>query len=429
MDNLHKVKNIFISDGSSLASNNAAITATTSGKVGVYGSDWTALNPAGGDTITTQPSIYIVEGKTNTDGDFFVKKSSKIDGSNVINYSAESYAPAKREVWSIGYNRKTATGTIELVDLTNYTFSILFNNDKHLFSERPSFLKINFTSPTSATKLGIATTVASSINNSSFNKLVTAIVVGNGTGVYGVTSATEYGVEITAKDINQMFTTTYTPNKVYFKVSVDDASGFGTTTTCTQIQAFNYGNGTYDQVYSIENYNYQYEGVLNRRLFPIPQLDYSSSSALTLSAAITPVATGTSGQDTVTFDLTIAAILTAGEKVEIDGVNYEIKYIRGTGTGVGSANAVVLTTPLTTSPSGAECKVRYKYDIINIEFNDSINTPTGVVAVANKSVMIAVPAIDAGDAYTGLSNAGTNLKAILDGWMTTTPRAFANISI
>jgi len=123
MDNLHKVKNIFISDGSSLASKNAAITATTSGKVGVYGSDWTALNPAGGDTITTQPSIYIVEGKTNTDGDFFVKKSSKIDGSNVINYSAESYAPAKREVWSIGYNRKTATGTIELVDLTNYTFS------------------------------------------------------------------------------------------------------------------------------------------------------------------------------------------------------------------------------------------------------------------------------------------------------------------
>lgn len=161
----------------------------------------------------------------------------------------------------------------------------------------------------------------------------------------------------------------------------------------------------------------------------IPALDYSSTSTLVLSAAITPVATGTSGQDQVTFDLTIASILRAGEKVEIHGVNYEIKYIKGDGTGVGAANAVVLTTVLTTSPAGNACKVRYKYDTITIEYNDSINTPTGVTAVANKSVVIAVPAIDTGDAYSGLSLAGTDLKAILDGWMTTTPRAFANISI
>ena len=74
-------------------------------------------------------------------------------------------------------------------------------------------------------------------------------------------------------------------------------------------------------------------------------------------------------------------------------------------------------------------KVRYKYDTIAIEFNDAINTPTGVVAVANKSVVISVPAINAAGAYNSLSTAGTNLKAVLDGWMTTTPRAFANISI
>lgn len=117
------------------------------------------------------------------------------------------------------------------------------------------------------------------------------------------------------------------------------------------------------------------------------------------------------------------------KKVEIHGVNYEIKYIKGDGTGVGAANAVVLTTVLTTSPASNACKVRYKYDTITIEYNDSINTPTGVTAVANKSVVIAVPAIDTGDAYSGLSLAGTDLKAILDGWMTTTPRAFANISI
>jgi hypothetical protein len=422
MNNLNRVQNIFISDGTACPANNAAITSVASGDVGVYGSDWTALNPAGADTISTQPSIFIVEGKTNSDGNFYLKKSTKIDGSSVISYKGISYAPSVPEVWAIGYNRKTATGTIEVNDSTNYEYVIRFKNDKLLYSERPEVLHVNFTSSSSATQLSIATQIANSINNGAYKSELSAIVVGDGTGVYGVTGASKFGVEITAKEIEQYLSLTYTLNQVYFSVFVNDASGFGTTTTCTQIQGFDPGSGTYNQIYSLENKCLGKEGVVNRRLWPIPVNDYSTTSSYQLSAAIVPTVTGTSGEDKVTFSATVAAILRAGEKVELDGVNYTIKYFI-------SSTVAVLTSVLTTSPAAAAAKVRYKYDIITIEYNDAINGPTGVVAVSNKIVTIAVPAIDAGDAYSGLSLAGTDLKAILDTWMASTPRAFANISI
>lgn len=423
MNNLNRVQSIFISDGTALPTNNATISSVTPGIVGVYGTDMTALNPAGADTITDQPAIYIVEGKTDSSGVNYVKRSSKIDGASVISYQADSYSPAKREVWALGYSRSAATGTIEVNPDTTYNYTIRFKNDKFIYSERPEVLNVSFTSSTTATQLSIATQVASSINNSSFKKNIIAVVVGDGTGVYGLTSASNYGVEITSKDVEQFISTTYTLNQVYFAVFVNDATGFGTTTTCTQIQAFAYGSGTYNQIYSLENKCFGTEGVMNRRQWPIPVLDYSSTSALVLSASITPTVAGTAGEDKVTFSATVAAILRAGEKVELGGINYEIKYFIST-------TVAVLTSVITGSTMTASAaKVRYKYDTITIEFNDAINTPTGVVAVANKSVVISVPAINAAGAYNSLSTAGTNLKVLLDTWMLSTPRSLANISI
>lgn len=430
MNNLHRVQNVFISNGSALPANNSAITALSVGQVGIYGHDMTALNPAGGDTITTQPYIYVVEKKTDSTGTDYVKRSMKIPGTGITSFTAESYAPSVRQVWSIGFNRATATGSIEVNSSTNYNYVIRFKNDKWLYSERPEVLNVTFTSATAATQLSIATQIADGINNSSFNKYVVAIVVGNGTGVYGVTGATAFGVEITAKPVDQMLATTYSLNQVYFSVHVNDATGFESTTPCVQIVGFDYGSGTYNQVYVMENKAFGDEGVTNRRQWPIPVLDYSSTSALINSSNITPVATGTSGEDQVTFNLTIAAIIRPGEEVEIDGVNYKVKYIKGDGTGVGAANAVVLTSVLLTSSAASAVKVRYKYDLITIEFNDTVVTPgANIVAVAQKSVAIAVPAINAGGAYTSLSSAGTDLVAVLNGWMATTPLAPAAISI
>jgi hypothetical protein len=419
MNNIHRVQNTFISAdaGTAMPADNSAISAITPGMIGIYGTDMLALNPAGVDTITTQPAIYIVEGKSE-----YVKRSMKIAGTAVTSYKAESYAPAQRNVWSIGYNRKTTTGSIEVNNDTNYNFTIRFKNDKWLYSQRPELLNVNFQSPASATQLGLATTIASTINNSSWKAEVVAIVVGNGTGVYGVTGATAFGVEITAKDVDQFYNTTYTPNQVYFSVQVNDASGFGTTTTCSLIQAMAYGSGTYNQVYTIENKDLAYEGAINRRMWPIPVFEYASSSAYISSVAITPTVTGTSGEDTVTFSATVAAIIRPGEKVTLGGVGYEVKYFI-------SSTVAVLTSPLVAGLSGAAALVRLKYDLITIEFNDSVTTPTGVVATANKSVLIAVPAIAAGGAYNSLSAVGQDAKDILDAWMASTPGAFANISI
>ena len=423
MNNLHRVQNIFISDGSALPANNAASTVVVDGQIGIYGNDWTALNPAGGDTITTQPSIYIVQGKTGTDGDFILKKSMKIDGTAVTSYKAESYAAAKREVWAIGYSRKTSTGTIEVNNDTDYNYTIRFKNDKWLYSERPEVLNVHFQSAVAATQLSVATTIASTINTSAYKNLIIAVVVGDGTGVYGLTAAANYGVEITAKDVNQNLSTTYTPNNVYFSVFVNDASGFGTTTTCTQIQAFTYGNGTYNQVYMMENKDLQYEGVINRRQWPIPVLDYSATSALINSLAVTETVTGTISEDKVTFsNATVATKIFAGDKVTFNGVQYEIKYFIST-------TVAILTSVLLASQAATAVTVKGKYDLITIEFSDRINTPTGVSATANKSVVIAVPSMQSGVIYSTSSLAGIDVKAILDGWMTTTPGAFANITL
>ena len=417
-NNLHRVQNIFIADGTALPVNDAATTAVTVGKIGIYGGDMKALNPSGADTITTQPYIYIVEGKA----DGTLKRSMKIDGANVINYTAKKYEPAKRKVSYIGYSRLAATGLIEVNPLTEYQFSIVFKNDKWLYSERPEVLRVSFVTSATPSQLTIANQITAAINNSAYKSQITAVTVGDGTGAYGLTGATNYGVEIWALDVNQNASTTYTPNQVYFTVHVNDNIGFGTTTTTGNVQQFTYGSGTYNEVFTIENYDYQYEGVLNKRLWPIPVLDYSSNAALITSSSVGVTSNGTTGQDTVTFSGSVAGILTGGDKVSIDGILYEIKYMI-------SNTVAVLTTPLLTTNATGVVLVRVKYDMINIEFNDAINTPTGVVAVANKSIVIAVPAIAAGGAYTSNSQSGVDVKAILDAWMLSTPRAFGSITI
>ena len=429
MNNLHRVQNVFIGDGSAFPANDAALTSLTAGKVGVYGRDWLALNPNGADTVTTQPGIFIVESKTDSDGVGYVKKSNKITGPSVISVVGKSYAPARPEVWAIGHNRSTNAGTIEVNNSTVYSFSIRFKNDKQNYSVRPEKLSITFTSAAAATQLSIATQIAAAINASAYRSEVIAIVTGDGTGVYGVTGATDYGVEITAREVNQYLSLTYTLNQVYFSVHVDDSTGFETTTTCTQIQSFDPGNGTYNQVYAMENKAFQTEGVVNKTMWPIPVLDYSASATLINSAVLGINQTGTTGEDQVTFASSIAAIIRPGEKVEIDGVNYTVKYIKGDGTGVGAANAVVLTSVLTTTTAATDAtKIRVKYDLTTIEFNDTVNTAVGF-AVSNKSVVIATPALDSGDAYNGISAASQDVIDVINGWMATTPLAPAAISI
>lgn len=412
---IHKVTNMFVGNGTALET---SVSTLTPGKLGLFGNDNTVL--AALETISTLGKDSIFFSETYADGSN--KKSMRIRGTSVIGAKSEDYAPAAREVWALGYNRKTATGTIEVNPSADYTFSILFKNDKTFYSVRPEAFRQTITSSASATQLTIATQVAAAINNGAFKSQIVAVVVANGTGVYGLTGATNYGVEITAKDINQFTSSTYRENRVYFSVHVDDSTGFGGTTTCTQISANSQGEGTYKWVYNYEKYLYQYEGLQNLRMWPAQTQSLNASSTGALSAAIVPTVSGTISEDVVTFSASVAAILRVGELVELGGVMYEIKYFV-------SSTVAVLTTVLSAGLVAAAAKLKMFYDIITIEFNDtSFTTGPDTVSLARKAIYICTPAINATQAYTADSTEKAALIASLNPWLASTPAAPAALA-
>lgn len=391
----------------------------------------TALNPAGGDTITTQPNIYVV----NKNADGTLKRSFEVKGTNVISYEANTYTPAGREVWAIGYNRKTAAGSIAVNNDTLYKASIRFKNDKTFYSVRPEYFSISFQSSASATQSNIADQIVSIINNSAYgtgvNKQILAVKVGNGTGAYGLTGATAFGVEIWGLDIaNQFLNTTYKENYVYFSVQVDDTTGFAAGTTCTQINAVSFGTGTYYQAYNMENFAYGYEGVRNRRMWPIPTLAYLANSAGVASGTLAAfTASVTTGSDVVTFSAAAATQLPVGSKITIDAVSYEIKYYLNSG---GGNTIAVLTTVATTTNAAANVTAKVWYDVVNIRVRDKVVSDGAVVTnEAEKDIFIFTPAIVAAATSTTAapSAEGQDIMDILNGWMTTTPLAPANIAL
>jgi len=407
---IHKVTNTFVGNGTALET---TVNTLTPGKLGVFGQDQNILASA---YLAGGAAESITLSETFADGSF--KKSMSINGANVTSARGKRYSPATRETWAIGYNRKTASGLINVVNSTDYTFNIRFKNDKSLYSERPEVLRGSFLSSASATQLTIATQIAAVINNGGYKTLVKALIVGNGTGIQGLTGATAYGVEITALDINQFRSSTYKENRVYFSVHVEDATGFGASTTCDQIQANSYGEGTYNYIYNKENFDYQYEGLSNRRLWPAQSVSFNVSNTGYLTAAITPTVTGVVGEDTVTFSATVAAIIRVGELVELNGNMYEVKYFI-------SSTVAVLTTAVPAIAGGSAVKLKYFYSLLILEFADnSFTSGADLISMARKSVYIATPAIDAGAAYTAISagsTEGASLLSKLNTWLAATP--------
>ena len=421
--NTHKVTEIFIGDGSALPAGASTIAPASVNSLGIYGGDMTALTA--GDTITNNGSIFLVNKLANGD----LKKSMEIKGTGVTGYKGISYAPAAREVWSIGYNRLTAVGDITANIDTDYTAAIRFKNDKIFYSERPEVLSINFRSSGTATNDSIADQIVSAINNSGFgsgpNPEVVAVKVGDGLGAFGLTGATAFGVEITGLNIKQFQNTSYQANYVYFSVSVDDSTGFDTTTTCDQIQAFTIGSGTYNATYNKENFYFQYEGVLNRVKHPIPTLDYLTNKNGVVSGTIAAFTSATvTGEDTVTFSAASNVQLPAGSLVTLDGVAYEIKYY------ISATVAVITAVATTTNLAGLVTATAF-YDNYVIEFTDVTTTPgANVGQFAKKVIVIAVPAIDAGATImTTVSTEGAAVEAILNPYLASTPGAFAAITL
>ena len=430
--NTHRVTQIFIGNGtSSLPANNTVISAAAVPGLGIFGSDMQALDPAGNDTISTAGGSVIQLFSKLANGD--LKKSMRIAGVNVTGYRGQSYTAPTRKVHAIGYNRATSSGSIVVNNDTDYKASIRFTNDKTMYSVRPEVLSINFHSAVSASQSNIADQIVSAINGSAFGastkKQIIAVKVGDGTGVYGLTGATNFGVEIWGLDIAQS-SNQYLFNQVNFQVFVDDNIGFGSTSSA-QIQGADPGVGNYYQIFNEENKDLQYEGVLNRKLWPVPVQSYLASSSYIFSGAIVPTATVVQNDDKVVFSATVDTATTnilAGDKITLAGVQYEVKYTVG---GAGAVTTAYLTTAYAgASASGVAITKGFQYDVYNIEFTDLIISPgANAGQFAKKVILIATPAINAGGATNSLSTEGTQIKAILNAWMASTPLAPANLAL
>lgn len=442
---IHKVSEIFIAGTASLDVATTALPSLTT-NTGIVGPDMLQISLSA-STIALAPTIFLVDKLAN--GDF--KRSNPIVGTHVTGFKAESYKPARRCVGYIGYHRGSianqttdgvalaAGGTITVSNSTEYQFSLRFKNDKSFYSERPEILSGVFTSAAAATQLTIATQIAAVINGSSFGaskagvKEVSAVVIGDGTAAYGLTGATNYGVEITGAIINQFQNTQYGEEIVNFSVHVNDASGFGSGSTAGLIQLPLPGTGTYNQVYNMENKFFGTEGVLNRRLWPIPVLDYLTASAGFLSGAFTQTAATTIGYDLVTFSATTVLTtganqqLFSGSYVSLDAVIYEVKYI------VSTSVCILTAAQTSTNATGAVIGKAF-YDIVNINVEDKTSQDgSGIGQNSKKNFFIAVPANVPGATGTTpmsvKSAAGVDIQAALNAWMATTPLAPAAIAI
>jgi len=448
---MHKVTNLFVGNGSALPANNAAPTPANVTRLGIFGSDMQALNPAGGDTVSTAggDALTFFQKISSTE----LKKSMVLKGGSVTAAKAKHYVPNRRQVSYIGFRRAAvvdgvttaAGGSIEVNNSTEYNFSIRFKWDKTFYSERPEVLNLTFTSAAAATQSNIADQIVSAINTSAFGsqpsgvKCIKAVKVGNGTvstapsNQHGLTAATDFGVEIWGLDVNQFTNSTYKPTYVKFSVHVNDASGFGTTTTAGEIQSPSLGIGTYAQVSNLENELAQFDGINNRRLWPAQTVTLSSSSTPVDSGNVAAAATSATGNVTavaVGDDYIAVATSTAGirpgELISVNGVNYEVMYVMSTTV------LRLVDTATAVYAGGAVLKVRYLYNIINIEFADkSFTAGPDVTSEARKSIVIATPAIDAAaaDPFDRTNDAADcsaeaiDLLDVLNAWLATTPLA------
>lgn len=422
MSGLHRVQNIVIGAGGALPAGNidANITNIPSPKLAVIGEDNQTL--AAGDTVSDTSSIKLVQAKSDSS----LKITQKIPGRSITSYKGETYAAGSRTVVAIGYNRKTAAGLIEVNTSTWYKFNLLFKNDKNLYSERPYRRSFQFLTGASDTQDVVAARIALAINNDAANggpTKATAIIVGNGTTtstvslngvsytVFGGTNATVWGVEITGAILTQ-FNTVYKEERVYFEAFIDPTSGFGSTSTKSVINAMTYGQGTYLDIYNKENFDFGYEGVLNRVKWPIPTLTYTASSTL-ISTTIVPTAGITSGEDKMTFSATVAAMLAPGDQILLDAdlIPYEIKYF------ISSTVAIVVSVAPQTD-AAVVVKKKVGYDQIVIEFNQpNVSQGADIVTSGRGSVIIASPAGITGSAYTVNSVEVDDLLSVLNPYM------------
>lgn len=391
----HRVQTILIGDGSAIPAA-GAITTMAAGDIAMVGLNG-AITDASPTVAEAGDKVFIFQ--KNTDGS--LKRTAAIPFKNATKFNKQSFLDATPCVKAIGYQRgfythattttTAAAGAIVVANSTLYEFTINFKNDKQNYSERTNSFRLSFTSAAAATQATIATQIAALINgNKAIASQVSAVVVGDGTGALGLTGGTgARGIEITGKSQAQ-FPTSYKENIVEFDVFLDATSGFSTTPV-VKISEATPGTGGLIQVSNIERFNFGYDGVLNRTLFPFPNLASAVATSLT-STAITPDANATgitAGEDTLTLDVSGAGVITPGSTIIVDPAGtpetFIVKYLIST-------TKVVTMSVATLTNQSKEINKGLGYDLINIEFsNPTFNDGPGMINDNLQSVIIACP--------------------------------------
>lgn len=328
-------------------------------------------SPTYAEAIAEGPSISIGQGITSN----YPKLSHPIQLRAVTGAMLSLFAPTARQTTIIGYNRQTAVaaGNIEpnasTTDTKEYVVKITFKGDKENYSHRAEYRTFTYVAPASGTQRQIAIGLANKINQDPA-ALVTAIVVGDGTGqtlststtpyIVGDTAATNYGIEITSA--SPVAWSSYNkPFMNFFSVALGD--GFTSATELTTVQQHVQGNGTYNHVRELEYNEQGFLGVSNRIKFPFPSpTSYVANPAATL--ALVPTATVVQDNDAVTFSASMAAILLPGDVITINGEVCEIKYFIST-------TVAALTAPIVqTGAAGLAVVRRVGYNLLAIEHSD-----------------------------------------------------------
>jgi len=211
--------------GKDVAVNATTATAAnaTDGAIVPFTEDWAELLTS--DTIATAPIIYLLQKVVNSsDAKIGSIISLPIHGLYLRGLKGESFRPGQEQITYIGLTPSATTiaagtGDVTATEGEEYSINILNAEEKQKF-QVPS--RYYYKLPVGGTKLSLLTEFARQINADEAS-VVTARVIGNGTGTDGLTAPTAYGLQLKGTDV-----------KYFYSVGVSDSFGADVTVDTKQ---------------------------------------------------------------------------------------------------------------------------------------------------------------------------------------------------
>jgi hypothetical protein len=370
------------------------------------------------ESATTTPGIRIVQGATKGN-----VSSTYIRGNRVHNYTGSIWAPTKNQVTTVGYDgnttivtnlpASTGAGSIPVAANTEYTLTINFKEEKQFFSY---FRRYVYVTGSTATQLSVGTAVVALINSDlaiSATKpgKARAVLIGNGTGVDGLTGATNYGIKLVG----------LTPD-VFFTVHLD-LGWIGTRVVNHVRNTLGVGNmsvNTYEGLDEFERWTKgQSEGVMNRVwLPPTPDL-YINQNGFADPTSFTTNGTATALVNVVS--MTSVTGLAEGQRISINGRFYKIERIDV------ANNDIRVEDTFGAAVNSGDVVIGYGfYSLINIQHEGEQETQfNNEKAFAPMTTIIAIPRYR--DTATSTYFV-SNLLVALNNYMVSTPAGFAPIT-